>query len=235
MPITVKTVVVSDFEQNARIIIDKDSNEAMIIDPGSNTQYLYDLSENYTVSKIVLTHCHIDHAGGVKSLCKLFENSGKKAPDLLYHSNEMINGEYIETIANHYGLSANDYQNAPQPTETLDNKDYITLGKSQFKCLFTPGHSPGHIALYYDQDDFLLEGKFTEDKQCNYLLIAGDTLFNSSIGRTDLPMGNHEQLIESIKTQLLTLPGDTLVCPGHGPNTTIQHEAFSNPFLETID
>ncbi|RAP30771.1 MBL fold hydrolase [Candidatus Marinamargulisbacteria bacterium SCGC AG-343-D04] len=207
----------------------------MIIDPGANTDHLFELSDPYDVTMIVLTHCHIDHAGGVKHLRQLFKEHGKKEPSVLYHSQEIIIGEYIETIALQYGLSPTRYQNAPSPDEILDNKDVIELGDSRFKCLFTPGHSPGHVALYYENDDFLLEGKHADDKQCNHLLIAGDTLFYGSIGRTDLPMGNHEQLLESIRTQLLVLPEDTVVCSGHGPNTTIRHEKLTNPFLEVPD
>ena len=97
------------------------------------------------------------------------------------------------------------------------------------KLLFTPGHSPGHIALYYGEKDFKLD-KQTQDNYSG-VLIAGDTLFYNSIGRTDLPMSNHEDLIQSINNQFFTLPDNTLVCPGHGPNTSIQHEKTSNPFL----
>ena len=231
MSIQIITKRVSHFEQNARLIIDTDTNQSMIIDPGADSETLFNLIADTKLTTIFLTHCHIDHAGGVKSLLALIEHHNMAKPTLLYHSNEIIIGEHIEIFATQYGFSAADYQNPPQPDQLADNLTTLSLGSSTFKILFTPGHAPGHLALFYDQDDFRLTGDYPETLQCNRLLIAGDTLFQGSIGRTDLPMANHDQLINSIKSQLLTLPKTTLVCPGHGPNTTIENEAKSNPFL----
>ncbi len=107
----------------------------------------------------------------------------------------------------------------PSPLQidvNLENGDTITVGKSKLKVLSVPGHSQGSIALYNDADGFV---------------ITGDALFNGSIGRTDLPGGNHTQLIRSIRTQLLTMPDNTAVYPGHGPATTIGAEKYQNPYL----
>ena len=231
MSLTVTTKRVSHFDQNARIITDLTTNESMIIDPGAEADLLFDMVSATTVTMIVLTHCHIDHAGGVTRLLELFDHANRKRPQLFYHSKDIIIGEHLEEFAKNYGFSATDYQNPPHPDQLMDSLSSIKLGSKTFTVYFTPGHSPGHIVLYYDNDDFKLAGDYSETLDSNRLLIAGDTLFYGSIGRTDLPMGNHSELIQSIKTQLLTLPDTTLVCAGHGPNTTIGNEAHSNPFL----
>ncbi|MAQ63824.1 MAG: hypothetical protein CL503_00820 [Actinobacteria bacterium] len=231
MSIQIITKRVSHFEQNARLIIDTNTNQSMLVDPGADAEILFNLLGDSTLTTIFLTHCHIDHAGGVQALLSLIEHHKLPKPTLLYHSNEIIIGEHIDVFATQYGFSAADYQNPPKPDQLADDLTELTLGSSTFKILFTPGHAPGHLALYYDQDDFSLSGDYPETLHCNRLLIAGDTLFQGSIGRTDLPMANHDQLIDSIKTQLLTLPETTLVCPGHGANTTIATESQTNPFL----
>ena len=231
MTLAVTTCIVSHFEQNARVVCNQDDNTAMIIDPGGSEQVLFDLVRDKTVELIVLTHCHIDHAGAAKRLLVLFDQANLPRPKVAYHSKEIIVGEHIETYGQMYGFSASDYENAPEPDLLLDDRDTVSLGSAEFRVLFTPGHAPGHVALYYEPDSFSLAGEFSEALDCRHLLIAGDALFSGSIGRTDLPLGNHGQLIESIKTQLLTLPDDTLVCSGHGPNTTIRTERESNAFL----
>ena len=229
MGILVQTIVVSDFQQNARVLINKEEGLALIIDPGAEEQRLFDAVSTYDVQAIVLTHCHLDHAGAVQRLLQLFEEAGKAVPPLMYHSNEVVIAEHIKDYSKMYGLTT--YDNCPKPDVRLDDLDTIQLGEKQFRLLDTPGHSPGHVALFYDGDDFELTGDFSEQYNAKHLLIAGDALFRESIGRTDLPLGNHAQLLDSIQGKLFTLADDTLVCPGHGPNTTIAHEKANNPFF----
>jgi len=231
MSLVVTTKRVSHFDQNARIITDTTTNETMIIDPGADADLLFDMVSATTVTMIVLTHCHIDHAGGVTRLLELFDQAKRKKPQVFYHSKDIIIGEHLEEFAKNYGFSDKEYQNPPHPDQLMDSLSSITLGTKTFTIYFTPGHAPGHIVLYYDNDDFKLAGDYSETLHCNRLLIAGDTLFQGSIGRTDLPMANHSDLINSIKTHLLSLPKTTLVCSGHGPNTTIAQETATNPFL----
>lgn len=231
MSLVVHTVCVSPFDQNARVLLDNQTMEAVIIDPGADVDKLFELIKEYRTRAIFLTHCHLDHAGGVQALLELYDQHSIDRPTLIYHSNEIIIGQHIETFGLQYGFSSTDFQNTPPPDQPAETIAELNLGDYTFQLLFTPGHSPGHVALYLPSGPFTLTGTFPDMFDCNSLLIAGDTLFSGSIGRTDLPMGNHEQLLSSIRSQLFTLPDTTLVCSGHGPNTTIGHEKSTNPFL----
>jgi hydroxyacylglutathione hydrolase len=223
MGLSIFTYIVSDFQQNARIVVDNDTQKAMIIDPGADVELLFNASQHFSVDFIVLTHCHIDHAGGVKALLELFKKNKKTIPKLAYHNKDTVLAQSIEMVATMYGLSGN-YKNVPKCDIDLENHDTFILGNSEFKCLFTPGHAPGHICLYYDKPTFKLHNEFSQTLNCNQLLIGGDTLFFGGQGRTDLPYCNHNDLIKSIRNTLLSLPNSTLVCSGHGQNTTIGNE-----------
>jgi len=227
----IKTLLVSHFEQNCRLLIDDDSKTITIIDPGGDHERI--LSEcdldAYTIEQIILTHCHIDHAGGVKTCLTELKKNGQ-APPLLYHSKDQFLGDHIVDSARMYGLPPV-YDNVPKATRYLDNETSIQIGSHSAEIRFTPGHAPGHIVLYLSKGVQSIEEQGTPPTISNPVLIAGDTLFKQSIGRTDLPMGDYETLIESIKTQLFTLPDDTLVLPGHGPSTTIGFEKKFNPFF----
>jgi glyoxylase-like metal-dependent hydrolase (beta-lactamase superfamily II) len=225
----IKTVVVSDFQQNARILFNTNEKLAMIVDPGADVLQLFDALGDYECSYVFLTHCHLDHAGGVQSLLDLFRLKHKAVPPLLYHSKDEFLAQHIKDSAKNYGLSG--YDNCPQADIYLDTMTSFSLGDCQFRLLFTPGHAPGHVALYYEKDDFTLTGHFSESYEAKSVVLAGDALFRESIGRTDLPFGDHQQLINSIQTQLFTLPDNTVVCSGHGPNTTIGHEKRYNRFF----
>lgn len=216
--------MVSDFQQNARIVVDEDTNKAMMIDPGANVEMLFQEANNFQVDYIVLTHCHIDHAGGVQALLELFKKHNKPRPKLAYHNKDKVLAQSIEMVATMYGLSSDEFKNVPKFDLDLATCDIFKLGNSEFKCLFTPGHAPGHICLFYNEPTFNLHNEFNQTLNCNHLLIGGDTLFFSGHGRTDLPYCNHDDLMNSIRETLLKLPEDTLVCSGHGQNTTIKNE-----------
>ena len=220
----IHTCEVTPFQQNCRLLIDTESNASVLVDPGGDIDdvWIVVTESGANLQAIALTHSHIDHCAGVKACLE-------KQSDLVLYGHE-IEANMRAGIAEQammFGLSASDYQNCPEPTTYLAHGDHLPVGTLEAVALFTPGHSPGHLSFYFENVAYEME----EGAGSGPLLIAGDALFNGSIGRTDLPGGNHSQLLESIKTQLLTLPDETVVLCGHGPNTTIGAERQSNPFL----
>ena len=211
MSLIIKSRVVSMYQQNARVLLDTESREACIVDPGANVSELLAMADGYRVTSVFLTHCHIDHGGGVAELLDLCV----PRPQLFHHSEGQFLGDRIDMQAEMLGLSGQ-YRNVPLPDVDLKGVGTFSVGSYTGKVLDTPGHAPGHVALYFESEK---------------LVIAGDALFRGSIGRTDLPGGNFELLIRSIRDQLLTLPDETRVLCGHGPDTTIGVERVRNPFL----
>jgi glyoxylase-like metal-dependent hydrolase (beta-lactamase superfamily II) len=190
-----------------------ETGEAFIIDPGNSTneenmQLSGFISEhNLKLKRLLLTHAHIDHIMGNRYI---FDTYGL-LPEV--HRNDQFFIDRMPQSAAMYNLKCD---LSPQPERFLNENDSIQLGKYTLNCIFTPGHSPGSISFYNKE---------------NKLLIGGDVLFSGSIGRTDLPMGDHETLIRSIKEKLLVLDDDVKVYSGHGPATTIGRERNTNPFL----
>ena len=204
----------NQFFENTIIVFDK-TKECVIIDPGcytiseKDTLQKYISINNLVPVKLINTHCHIDHILGNNFIAKTYDL------ELEMNANDMELIKSSNEIAQLYGFT--DYEMSPLPKKFLNEGDTLEFGNSQFKVLFTPGHAPGHISLYSEKDG---------------LLISGDVLFNNSIGRTDLPGGNYDLLIESIKNKILTLNDNTIVYCGHGPSTTIGNERLNNPFLK---
>tara|TARA_Y100000589_G_scaffold155891_1_gene148450 strand:+ start:28 stop:666 length:639 start_codon:yes stop_codon:yes gene_type:complete len=204
----------NQFFENTIIVFDK-TKECVIIDPGcytiseKDTLQKYISINNLIPVKLINTHCHIDHILGNNFIAKTYDL------ELEMNANDMELIKSSNEIAQLYGFT--DYEMSPLPKKFLNEGDTLEFGNSQFKILFTPGHAPGHISLYSEKDG---------------LLISGDVLFNNSIGRTDLPGGNYDLLIESIKNKILTLNDNTIVYCGHGPSTTIGNERLNNPFLK---
>ena len=204
----------NQFFENTIIVFDK-TKECVIIDPGcytiseKDTLQKYISTNNLIPVKLINTHCHIDHILGNNFIAKTYDL------ELEMNANDMQLIKSSNEIAQLYGFT--DYEMSPLPKKFLNEGDTLEFGNSQFKILFTPGHAPGHISLYSEKDG---------------LLISGDVLFNNSIGRTDLPGGNYDLLIESIKNKILTLNDNTIVYCGHGPSTTIGNERLNNPFLK---
>ena len=203
----------NDFSENTYILSDN-TLQCCIIDPGCNTPdeesqlVNYIESNNLTPIKLVNTHCHIDHVLGNKYI------SEKYGLPLISHKGEQIVLDNMENVSRMYGIP---YKVSPNITEYLEEGDFLKFGDTKLEVLFTPGHSPASISFYH-----------AESKQ----LIAGDVLFQGSIGRTDLPGGDHATLIDSIKKKLFTLHDDVIVYSGHGPSTTIGSEKKHNPFLQ---
>jgi hydroxyacylglutathione hydrolase len=203
---------VNPFEENTYVLFDG-SGECVIIDPGCYTQgeqkwlTQFISSRKLTPVRCLLTHAHLDHVFG----CAFVHHTYGLLPEL--HRGELMVYDYAPISAQKYGVPM---EALPAPDRFLLPDTTLTFGNSTLQLLFVPGHSPAHLCFYVASDDFV---------------IAGDTLFAGSIGRTDLPGGNHNALITNIKTQLFTLPDKTVVYSGHGGSTTIGREKQYNPFF----
>lgn len=210
----IKSFAFNPFQENTYVVYDE-TKECIIIDPGCYTEAertelrRFITSEGLNPVKLINTHCHIDHVLGNKYVSELWNL------ELYMHKEDLPLLENAGNIGKMYGFE--DYEGSPYPKHFLAQNDTLIFGESSFKILFTPGHAPGHICLYSKEND---------------LVIAGDVLFQGSIGRTDLPGGDHNTLINSIKTQLFPLPNGTIVYCGHGPSTNIGYEKEHNPFLQ---
>jgi len=204
-----KILIVGLLQCNCSIIGDESTREAMVIDPGDDIDDIQELlrQDNLQVKQIVITHAHIDHVGGAMKL-----RAATGAP-ILINQNDAQLLQMLDTQAAWIGI-------APPGEVVIDqalkNGDTVKTGSIEGNVLHTPGHTEGSVCLY-----------FPREKK----LIAGDTLFAGSIGRTDLPGGSFEKIIRSIHDSLLPLPDETIVVPGHGQLTTIGDERQMNPFL----
>ena len=208
----IKSFTFNPFQENTYIIFD-DSKEAIAIDPGNFEPHENELISNYIddkelrLKKIILTHCHIDHCLGNKYL------NEKYGAELLIPFDEKHMYKNVENIAPLFGF--HNYLHLSE-SEYLKEKDKISLGNIELDVLFLPGHSPGHLAFHC--------------KNAN-VCFSGDVLFLNSIGRTDLPGGDHDTLIRSIKNKLFLLNENTIIYSGHGPKTILKNEINNNPFL----
>jgi hydroxyacylglutathione hydrolase len=200
---------VGPLQCNCSVIGDETTREAMVIDPGDDIEDVLALLEKHhlQVKQIVITHAHIDHVGGAMKL-----RSATGAPILL-NQNDYALLKMLDVQAAWIGMKD---PGKVEIDHSLGQADTIRVGSLAASVIHTPGHTEGSVCLYFQ----------SENK-----LIAGDTLFAGSIGRTDLPGGSMEKMIQSLQGKLMALPDDTLVVPGHGPLTTIGDERESNPFL----
>jgi len=211
--ITVKTLTFNVYSENTYILFDE-TKECVIIDPGmyeghEQNELVSFIKENELKPVLLLnTHCHLDHVFGNKFV---FDTYGLKPQ---FHEGELVVLNAVPGYAPAMGLT--NYQISPLPETFLTEADTIKFGSSSLSIIFAPGHSPAHLCFYSEAD---------------HTLIGGDVLFQGSIGRTDLPGGNHQQLIQNISQRLFVLPEETTVYPGHGPATTIGYEKKHNPFF----
>ena len=197
---------------NCSIFGDEQTREALVIDPGDNIDDILAILEKHAlrVKAIVITHAHIDHIGGAAKL-----KAATGAPVLMNQDDQELY-DHLDMQASWLGVETPAHTSID--TAVRDG-DVLRLDTAEFHVLHTPGHTQGSISLWIP----------AENK-----LIAGDTLFRDSIGRTDLPGGNPRQILRSIEAKLLGLPEETVVVPGHGPNTTIGREKKRNPFLQGL-
>lgn len=210
--IQIKQFTFNPYQENTYVLFDE-TKACVIIDPGmyegseQNALYNFIKENELKPQRLLNTHCHIDHVLGNKFV---FDTYGLK-PEL--HKGELEQLHRVVSYAPQMGFN---YEVSPDPETFLPEIGSITFGASELQLIFAPGHSPAHLCFYASNENFL---------------IGGDVLFFRSIGRTDLPGGNHQQLIDNILQKLFVLPDDCEVFPGHGPSTTIGFEKMNNPFL----
>ncbi len=210
--IKIATFTFNPFAENTYVIYDE-SGEAVIVDPGNyepeEDRQLSDfIAENELRPVLVAnTHAHVDHVLGVSYV--------KRAWGIPFalHPGDEPTLRSVKVYAPHYGFNA--YEEA-EVDQRLQEGGKITFGSSEMDIIFVPGHAPGHVAFY---------------SKAHGMLLAGDVLFRGSIGRTDLPGGNHQTLIRSILEKIFVMPDDVTVYPGHGPSTTVGFEKKNNPFF----
>jgi glyoxylase-like metal-dependent hydrolase (beta-lactamase superfamily II) len=200
---------VGPLQCNCSVIGDDVSREAIVIDPGDDIADVLAIVQkhNLKVQQIIITHAHIDHVGGAKKL------KAATGAAILLNQNDYALLKMLDVQAAWVGMAS---PGKVEIDQSVGQADKIRVGSLSADVLHTPGHTQGSVCLY-----FPLEKK----------LIAGDTLFAGSIGRTDLPGGSFEKIIRSLQEKVLALPDDTTVIPGHGELTTIGEERESNPFL----
>jgi len=209
--IKVQRFVFNPFQENTYVVYDE-TKEALIIDPGCSDREekreLDDfISQNeLTVKYLLNTHCHIDHVLGNDHVKEKYN-----VPFLIHKNDEPVL-KAVKSYASNYGFANYKEQ---LPDGFLNDGDSLAWGTSEFKILFLPGHAPGHIGFY---------------NASQKILISGDVLFQHSIGRTDLPGGDFDTLINSIQKKLFVLPDEVVVYCGHGPETTLGEEKINNPY-----
>jgi glyoxylase-like metal-dependent hydrolase (beta-lactamase superfamily II) len=208
----IKSFTFNPFQENTYLAYD-DNGQAVLIDPGCHSTAERSELENFIqsnglkVQSLLNTHCHIDHVLGNAWAKKRF------GIQLWIHEKEVPVLKSVEVYAPSYGF--NGFESSTADHFLVEGQEII-VGQEMLKVLFVPGHAPGHVVFYHENSN-----------QC----IAGDTLFRGSIGRTDLPGGNHDLLLTKIKTVLFSLPDQTIIYSGHGPQTTVGFEKIHNPFV----
>jgi hydroxyacylglutathione hydrolase len=205
-----KVFPVGPLQCNCSVVGDEQTHEAMVIDPGDQIDDVLDIlkRENLKLTQIVITHAHIDHVGGAMKL-----KAATGAP-ILMNQNDQALLKLLDVQAAWIGMRP---PGAVVVDENIADGRVLKIGSIPATVMHTPGHTEGSICLYMPEQQ---------------TLIAGDTLFAGSIGRTDLPGGSYDKIIRSLHTRVLALPDDTAVVPGHGPATSIGQERESNPFLQ---
>jgi hydroxyacylglutathione hydrolase len=203
-------LTVGPFQENCYIIGDEASGVGALVDPGDEAARIAMAVEGtgLEIGSIIVTHTHIDHVGAVVALVDEYT-----CPVLMHAEAEPML-EQLPTQAMMMGLR---FGKVPTVDRYVEDEEILEVGDLRLRSLYTPGHAPGHLAFYVEDEG---------------LVLSGDALFAGSVGRVDLPGGSMEVLMRSIEERLLTLPDETLVYSGHGPRTTIGNERTSNPFLQ---
>lgn len=205
-----RIIPVTPFQQNCSLIWCEKTNKAAVVDPGGDLEKVLAVAteEGVELEKILLTHAHIDHAGGTAELSK-----GENLPIEGPHIGDQF---WIDGIAQQCSMFNFPLCEGFTPDRWLEDGDKVTVGEASLDVIHCPGHTPGHVVFYNAEDQMAL---------------VGDVLFNGSIGRTDFPQGNHQELISSIKNKLFPLGESVEFVPGHGPGSTLGNEMQTNPYL----
>jgi hydroxyacylglutathione hydrolase len=203
-------LTVGPFQENCYIIGDEASGVGAIVDPGDEAARIAMAVEQtgLEIGSIIVTHAHIDHVGAVTALVDEY------ACPVLMHAEAEPMLEQLPTQALMMGLR---FGKVPTVDRHIGDEEVLEVGGVSLRSLYTPGHAPGHLAFYIEDEG---------------LVLSGDALFAGSVGRVDLPGGSMEVLMRSIEERLMTLPDETRVYPGHGPQTEIGSERATNPFLQ---
>ncbi|MDC1150503.1 MBL fold metallo-hydrolase [Gammaproteobacteria bacterium] len=200
---------VTPFQQNATIIFCDETKKCAFVDPGGDIEILLEISKDHGLlpEKVLLTHGHIDHAGGAAEISEIL-NVEIHGP----HINDKFLLDELQKQGEMFGMQSRNCN----PDKWLNEGDIVNIGNDELEVYFCPGHTPGHIIFFNKKSS---------------LALVGDVLFNGSIGRTDLPGGNHKELLNSIKNKLWPLGSDIEFIPGHGPNSTFAQERATNAFV----
>jgi len=203
--------VLGPVQTNAYLVGDPDTGEAVVIDPAWDGQVIVDEASrrSWRIGNIWLTHAHFDHLGGAAAVA----DGSSPPPPVALHPDDY-------TLWRNQGgapLFGFRIDPGPEPTIDLSHGQILRLGKERLEARHTPGHTPGHMVFYCKEAG---------------VVFCGDLIFAGSVGRTDLPGGDYETLVESIQVQILTLPDETRLLSGHGPETTVGVERANNPFLQ---
>lgn len=203
-------LTVGPFQENCYLIGDETSGRGVLVDPGDEAARIAMMVERtgLDVEKILLTHAHIDHVGAVVASVEEYS-----CPVLAHEESEAM----LRQLPMQAVMMGMRFGTVPKIDAYIADEEEIPVGSLRLKALYTPGHSPGHLAFYEENEGVVL---------------AGDALFAGSVGRVDLPGGDGPLLLKSITERLLTLPESTVVYPGHGPRTTVARERDTNPFLQ---
>lgn len=211
--VTIKSFTFNPFQENTYVLYNE-KREAIIIDPGMydkhEFEFFFDFLENESLNPILLlnTHTHLDHIFGNAAV------QSKFSIPLAFHELETPVFNAASSAGALYNLP---FEKSPEPNFYIKEGEEITLGEDRFEILLTPGHSPGSVCFYNKKQQFV---------------ISGDVLFQLSVGRSDLPGGNPDELFNSIHSKLFTLPNEVEVFSGHGPKTQIGFEKMNNPFMK---
>jgi glyoxylase-like metal-dependent hydrolase (beta-lactamase superfamily II) len=212
-------------QTNAYLVADSETMEAAVIDPAWDGHVILEAARTrgWRIAHLWYTHAHFDHIGGAGAIADALN----PLPLVALHPNDHV----LWRAGGGGSFFGFDIDPGPEPTIDFTHGQILRLGNVEFEVRFTPGHTIGHCILYVANPNLRAERSEPLVESSRSMCFCGDLIFAGSVGRTDLPGGNWEQLEESIRTQVYTLPDDTLLLPGHGPETTVGEEKRSNPFV----